>query len=91
MLLKPLESTESLVIGGNSEAANPSSTRGKHCSRGKEREHASVGKNVEKIEEKVPKDKQKTIHCHWKNKARQRADQGLNVVAQTPVIPDLLL
>ncbi|KAI8019464.1 hypothetical protein LOK49_LG04G01713 [Camellia lanceoleosa] len=55
------------------------------------REHASVGKNVEKIEEKVPKDKQKTIHCHWKNKARQRADQGLNVVAQTPVIPDLLL
>ncbi|KAF5934178.1 hypothetical protein HYC85_030349 [Camellia sinensis] len=82
---------ENLADAGNSEVGNSNSRRSKHHSHSKERKHKSTGKNVEESEEKGHKEKQKSSHRHGKNKARQRADGGVNVVAQTPVIPDFLL
>lgn len=90
-VVQTLESKENSSNANNSEVANPSSRQSKHHSHGKERKHRSRGKNIEESEEKGQKDKQKSHHHHSKNKARQRADGAINVVAQSPVIPDFLL
>jgi AP-3 complex subunit delta-1 len=70
---------------------NPSSRRSKHRTHGKERRHKSPGKIGEETEENGQKGKQKSSHRHGRHKTRQRADAPLNVVSQTPVIPDFLL
>ncbi|XP_059641722.1 AP-3 complex subunit delta [Cornus florida] len=84
------ESKENLNVE-KSELGNQSSRRSKHRPHGKERKHRSPGKNVEEGEENGEKDKQKSSHRHGRHKARQRADGGVNVAAQTPIIPDFLL
>ncbi|KAF9593216.1 hypothetical protein IFM89_020711 [Coptis chinensis] len=65
-----------------------SSRRSKHRSHGKER-NRSPKNNDEGNQGNPEKDKKKS-HRHSRNKTRQRADLPLNVVAQTPVIPDFL-
>lgn len=70
---------------------NPSSRRSKHRTHGKERRHKSPGKIREEREENGQKEKKKSSHRHARHKTRQRADVPLNVVSETPVIPDFLL
>ncbi|PIA33346.1 hypothetical protein AQUCO_04100041v1 [Aquilegia coerulea] len=71
------------------EFGSSSSRRSKHRSRGKEREK-SPKNNDENIEGSNQKDKRKS-HQQSRNRTRHRADLPLNVVAETPVIPDFLL
>ncbi|KAJ0048952.1 hypothetical protein Pint_16505 [Pistacia integerrima] len=87
----PLESEN---IGGEEMAGqgNTSSRRSKHHrSHGKERRHKGSEKNVEGKEDNVQKEKKKSNHSHHSHKARQKADEPLNVVTQTAVVPDFLL
>ncbi|XP_022737832.1 AP-3 complex subunit delta-like [Durio zibethinus] len=71
---------------------NPSSRRRKHRSHGKERKHRSAReKNAEEREDTGQKEKEKSSYCHGRHKSRQRAEEPLNVSAQTTVIPDFLL
>ncbi|KAF8399093.1 hypothetical protein HHK36_014959 [Tetracentron sinense] len=69
---------------------SPSSRRSKHHTHGKER-HRSPRKNDEGKEENGQKNKEKSSHRHSRRKARRRADEPLNAVAQTTVVPDFLL
>lgn len=78
---------------GNAEKPdleNPN-TRSKNRSHNKERRRRSPGKIVEEGEEHDQKGKKKSSHRHGRHKTRQRATSPLNVVSQTPVIPDFLL
>ncbi|KAG7941609.1 hypothetical protein I3843_16G053500 [Carya illinoinensis] len=70
---------------------NPSSRKNKHRISGKERRHKSAGKIGEEREENGQKGMQKSSHRHARHKAPHRSDAPLNVVSQTPVIPDFLL
>lgn len=63
----------------NSETGSSSKRRSKH---------RSHGKNVEEKEENNEKNKQKSGGRH---KSRRRADGGIDVAVQKPVIPDFLL
>lgn len=73
------------------ESKNRSSRRSKHRTHGKERRHKSPGKISEEREENSQKGKEKSSDRHAKHKVRQRAEKPLDVVSQTPVIPDFLL
>ncbi|XP_057480130.1 AP-3 complex subunit delta [Actinidia eriantha] len=90
-IVQPLGSTGLLANAGNSELANSSPRRSKHVSHGKEKKPRSPRNNAKGCEERSHRDKKKGDHRHVKNKARQSADGGVNVVAQTTVIPDFLL
>ncbi|XWS37638.1 hypothetical protein CRYUN_Cryun19dG0062100 [Craigia yunnanensis] len=82
-----VELKENLVIDGN-----PSSRRRKHRSHGKERRHRSPRKkNAEEGEDTGQKEKEISSHRRGMHKSRQRAEEPLNISAQTPVIPDFLL
>lgn len=74
-----------------SDHVNTSSRKSKHRSHGKERGQKGQGKDGEGKEDNGVKEKKKSNHHHGKHKARQIANESLNVVAQTPVIPDFLL
>lgn len=75
----------------NFEIGNSSKRRGKHRIHGKDKMHPSPGNNVEGRDENGEINKQKSGSRHGRHKARQRADGGINVVDQKPVIPDFLL
>ncbi|GFS36669.1 delta-adaptin [Actinidia rufa] len=90
-IVHPLGSTVLLANAGNSEVENSSPRRSKHVCHGKGRKHRSPRKNVEGSEERSCRDKKTSGHRHVKNKARQRGDRRVNVVAQTSLIPDFLL
>ncbi|KAI8542694.1 hypothetical protein RHMOL_Rhmol08G0158700 [Rhododendron molle] len=90
-IVQPLESTQNLANMGISEVGNSSLRRSRHVSHGKERKHRSPRKNFGESEEKHQSEKKKSGHRHGKSKARHRADGVVDVVAQTPVIPDFLL
>ncbi|XVF09569.1 hypothetical protein REPUB_Repub07fG0105500 [Reevesia pubescens] len=82
-----VESKENLV-----DDVNSSSRRRRHRNHCKERRHRNPKKkNAEEIEDTGHKEKGKSSHLHGKHKSRQRAEEPLNVSAQTPVIPDFLL
>ncbi|XP_040999363.1 AP-3 complex subunit delta-like [Juglans microcarpa x Juglans regia] len=85
------ELKENLGVSETPKQENPSSRKNKHRTNGKERGHKSPGKIGEEREENGQKGKQKSSHRHARHKARHRADAPLNVVSQTPVIPDFLL
>ncbi|XP_044466520.1 AP-3 complex subunit delta-like [Mangifera indica] len=86
----PLES-ENIGAEEMRGQSNTSSRRSKHRSHGKERRHKGSGKNVEENEDNVQKEKKKSNHSHSRHKAGQKADEPLNVVTQTAVVPDFLL
>ncbi|CAN6577906.1 unnamed protein product [Malus baccata var. baccata] len=73
------------------DLGNPSSRNSKHHIHTKGRRHGSPGKKGDEREENGQKVKQKSSPRHSKHKARQRTEVPLNVVAQTPVVPDFLL
>lgn len=85
------ELNENLGDAEKLDHENPSSRRSKHRTHGKERRHKSPGKIREEREENGQKEKKKSSHRHARHKTRQRADVPLNVVSETPVIPDFLL
>jgi len=85
------ELNENLGDAEKLDCENPSSRRSKHRTHGKERRHKSPGKIREEREENGQKEKKKSSHRHARHKTRQRADVPLNVVSETPVIPDFLL
>lgn len=68
---------------------DPSSRRKNHHSHGKERRHRK--KNVEERKDTSKKEKEKNSGRHDRHKSRERAEEPLNVSAQTTVIPDFLL
>ncbi|XP_050376342.1 AP-3 complex subunit delta [Argentina anserina] len=70
------------------DLGNSSLRKSKHHSHSKGRRHRSPGKKGDERPENGQKVKPKSSGRH---KARQRADAPLNVVSQTPVIPDFLL
>lgn len=86
------ESKENLGDVERRDQGNSSSRKSKHrnstVSHSKGRRHRSPGKKGDEREENGQKAKQKSSGRH---KARQRAEVPLNVVSQTPVIPDFLL
>lgn len=90
-----LNADPSESIGNLGDEGKPgvttSSRKSKHRSHGKERRQKIEGKNSEEKEPNTDKGTQKSNHHHGRHKARQKADGTLNVVAQTPVIPDFLL
>ncbi|KAI3735836.1 hypothetical protein L6452_15356 [Arctium lappa] len=75
----------------NFEIGNSSKRRSKHRIHGKDKKHPSPGNNVEGRDENGEINKKKSGSRHGRHKARQRADGGINVVVQKPVIPDFLL
>lgn len=75
----------------NFEIGNSSKRRSKHRIHGKDKKHPSPGNNDEGRDENGETNKKKSGSCQGRHKARQRADGGLNVVVQKPVIPDFLL
>ncbi|XP_065860751.1 AP-3 complex subunit delta [Euphorbia lathyris] len=78
--------------GEKPDLGNPSSRRSKHRSHGKEKGRKSPEKKNDVEREDHPeKEKQKSKHHHGRHKTRQRSDAPINLVAQTPVIPDFLL
>lgn len=87
----PSESKEKLDDVKKHDNENPSSGKNKHRKHGKERRHKTSGNVLDEGGENGQKGKEKSSHRHGKHKARQRADVPLNVVSQTPVIPDFLL
>ncbi|KAH7528729.1 hypothetical protein FEM48_Zijuj05G0103100 [Ziziphus jujuba var. spinosa] len=87
----PSESKENLDDVKKHDDEIPSSRKNKHRKHGKERRHKTSGNVLDEGGENSQKGKEKTGHRHGKHKARQRADVPLNVVSQTPVIPDFLL
>eukprot|EP00257_Ricinus_communis_P019310 XP_015578262.1 AP-3 complex subunit delta [Ricinus communis] len=85
------ESRENLG-GEKPDLGNSSSRKSKHRSQGKERSKKSTEKNnTDEREDHEEKGKQKSKHRHGRHKTQQRAETRLNLVAQTPVIPDFLL
>ncbi|KAL6182862.1 hypothetical protein ACLB2K_044274 [Fragaria x ananassa] len=82
------ESKENLGDVEKQDQGNSSSRKSKHRTHSKGRRHRSPGKKGDEREENGQKAKPKSSGRH---KARQRADAPLNVVSQTPVIPDFLL
>ncbi|KAK9996483.1 hypothetical protein SO802_021169 [Lithocarpus litseifolius] len=85
------ELNENLGDAEKLDHENPSSRRSKHRTHGKERRHKSPRKIREEREENGQKEKKKSSHHHARHKTRQRAEVPLNVVSETPVIPDFLL
>ncbi|KAI4347199.1 hypothetical protein L6164_008033 [Bauhinia variegata] len=85
----PFEIKENLADEEKSDLENPNS-RTKHRSHNKERRRRSPGKTGEGAEHDQ-RGKTKSSHRHSRHKARHRANSPLNVVSQTPVIPDFLL
>ncbi|KAI4350931.1 hypothetical protein L6164_005334 [Bauhinia variegata] len=86
----PSEMKENLGDAEKSDLENPNS-RTKHRSHHKERRRRIPGKTGEEGEEHDKRGKKKSSHRHSRQKAHQRTDSPLNVVSQTPVIPDFLL
>ncbi|KAL0462371.1 UNVERIFIED_CONTAM: AP-3 complex subunit delta, partial [Sesamum latifolium] len=76
------ESGNDIVNTAISERSSVGSGRRKHQT------HLSSGKEKEQHDHKG---KQKRDSRHHKHKSRQRADGGMNVPVQSPVIPDFLL
>ncbi|CAK7349697.1 unnamed protein product [Dovyalis caffra] len=86
------DSKENLAVGEQPNPENPSSRKSKHRGHGKEKNKKSRGKkNGDGREDDGEKEKQKSRDHHGRHKTRQRADAPLNVVSQTPVVPDYLL
>jgi AP-3 complex subunit delta-1 len=86
------DSKEDLAVREQPNPENPSSRRSKHRGHGKEKSKKSQGKkDGDGSEDGGEKEKQKSRNRNGKHKTRQRADAPLNVVAQTPPIPDFLL
>lgn len=85
----PSEIKENLAGAEKPDLATPNS-KGKHRSHHKERGRRSPGKTVEG-EEHHQREKKKSSRRHNRHKAHQGASSPLNVVPQTPVIPDFLL
>ncbi|PRQ16578.1 hypothetical protein RchiOBHm_Chr7g0185741 [Rosa chinensis] len=82
------ESKENLGDVEKQDQGNSSTRKSKPHTHSKGRRHRSPGKKGDEGEENCQKAKPKSSGRH---KARQRADAPLNVVSQTPVIPDFLL
>ncbi|KAJ6676982.1 DELTA ADAPTIN-RELATED [Salix viminalis] len=87
-----LDSKENLAVGEQPNHENPSSRRSKHRGDGKQKSKKSKGKkNGDGREDDGEKESQKIRDHHGRHKSRQRADAPINVVPQTPDIPDYLL
>ncbi|KHN21597.1 AP-3 complex subunit delta [Glycine soja] len=85
------EMKKNVVDAENPELENPNSSSKNHGhSHTKERRHQGKEKIVEG-EEHDQREKKKSGHRHGRRKTHQRAKSPLNVVSQTPVIPDFLL
>ncbi|KAJ6759810.1 DELTA ADAPTIN-RELATED [Salix purpurea] len=81
-----------LAVGEQPNHENPSSRRSKHRGDGKQKSKKSKGKkNGDGREDDGEKESQKIRDHHGRHKSRQRADAPINVVPQTPDIPDYLL
>ncbi|KAF7834608.1 AP-3 complex subunit delta [Senna tora] len=85
----PSEIKENLAGAVEADLANPN-LKSKQRSHHKERRRRSPGKIIEGAEHDQ-REKKKSSHRHHRHKARQGASSPLNVVPQTPVIPDFLL
>uniref|UniRef100_A0A2K1XHX3 AP-3 complex subunit delta n=1 Tax=Populus trichocarpa TaxID=3694 RepID=A0A2K1XHX3_POPTR len=86
------DSKENLAVGEQPNHENPSSRRSQHRGHGKEKSKKSRGKkNGDGREDDGEKEREKIRDHHGRHKSRQRADAPINVVAQTPDIPDYLL
>ncbi|KAK7398903.1 hypothetical protein VNO78_10077 [Psophocarpus tetragonolobus] len=83
------EMKENVVDAENPDIENPNSTSKNH-GHTNERRHRGKEKIVEG-EEHDQRGKKKSGHRHGRRKSHQRAKSPLNVVSQTPVIPDFLL
>ncbi|CAL5215180.1 unnamed protein product [Lathyrus oleraceus] len=81
----PSEMKENLGDAEKLDPENPNSS-----SKSKERRRRGKEKIVEG-EESDQRGKKKSSHRHGRHKTHQRANSPLNVVSQTPVIPDFLL
>ena len=82
---------KNVVDAENPELENPNSSSKNHGhSHTKERRHQGKEKIVEG-EEHDQREKKKSGHRHGRRKTHQRAKSPVNVVSQTPVIPDFLL
>ena len=87
-----LDSKENLAVREQPNHENPSSRRSKHRGDGKQKSKKSQGKkNGDGREDDGEKERQKIRDHHGRHKSRQRADAPINVVPQTPDIPDYLL
>lgn len=87
-----LSEPREILVVEKPDLGNPSSRRSKHRSHGKDKSRKSPDKKKsDEIGDHGDKGKQKSRHRHSKHKSKQRAEGPLNVVAQTPVIPDFLL
>ncbi|KAG5229889.1 AP-3 complex [Salix suchowensis] len=87
-----LDSKENLAVGEQPNHENPSSRRSRHRGDGKQKSKKSKGKNNgDGREDDGEKESQKIRDHHGRHKSRQRADAPINVVPQTPDIPDYLL
>ncbi|KAJ7970358.1 AP-3 complex subunit delta [Quillaja saponaria] len=84
----PSEVEENLGDAENPDQENPNTRRSQHRGHNKERRHKSPRNTGE---ENNQKGKKKGSHRHSRHKTRQRAESPLNVVSQSPVIPDFLL
>lgn len=81
----PSEMKENLGDAEKPGPENPNSS-----SKSKERRRRGKEKIVEG-EESDQRGKKKSSHRHGRRKTHERANSPLNVVSQTPVIPDFLL
>ncbi|KAK7320044.1 hypothetical protein RJT34_04774 [Clitoria ternatea] len=85
----PSEMKENLGDAEKHDLENPNLSSKNH-GHSKERRQRGKEKIVEG-EEHDQKGKKKSSHRHGRRKTHQRANSPLNVVSQTPVIPDFLL
>nr|KYP61561.1 AP-3 complex subunit delta-1 [Cajanus cajan] len=83
------EMKENVVDAEKPDSENPNSS-GKNHGHTRERRHRGKEKIVEG-EEHDQRGKKKSGHRHSRRKTHQRAKSPLNVVSQTPEIPDFLL
>ncbi|XP_027342356.1 AP-3 complex subunit delta [Abrus precatorius] len=85
----PSEMKENLVDAEKPDLENPNSSSKSH-GHSKVRRQRGKEKIVEE-EEHDQRGKKKSSHRHGRRKTHQRENSPLNVVSQTPVIPDFLL
>ncbi|KAL2342470.1 hypothetical protein Fmac_003755 [Flemingia macrophylla] len=83
------EMKENVVDAEKPDSENPNSSSKNH-GHTRDRRHRGKEKIVEG-EEHDQRGKKKSGHRHGRRKTHQRAKSPLNVVSQTPVIPDFLL
>ena len=86
----PSEMKENLGDAEKPDLENPRSSS-KDGGHSKERRQRGKEKIVEGEEHDQKGQKKKSSHRHGKHKTRQRSNSPLNVVSQTPAIPDFLL